>query len=1525
MNRRNFQQGFNGQQMKGKNNFAIIFLAFAFSILTGLTQAQTLGVYAFTGSNGCNSVEVTTQPSNATFGSYSSVNTNCENTSNIFERDAWNTATTINTSEYNQFSITPASGYVLNLTNITFTQEMSYNNSTTWALRSSVDNYTSNIATGTATTTSQTPSITLSGFTNLGATTFRLYIINANSSATNWSNDNVTLSGTVTLACTAPTAPGNPTSNSPQCATSGVTLTKSGSAPSGVTWYWQGTNSAGTNTANNATSTYNATTTGTYYIRAKNDADACWSESSGSIAVTVNQLPTITLGSNPSVCIGTTTANLTYSATTDSPDKYSIDYDATAESAGFTDVVNATLPSSPITLTVPSGATAGTYNYTVSVKNNTTTCTSAGTAKTITIAAPSTVTPGGPDIALQSASPSSITLSGASVGGSATTGAWSITSGGGSLSSTSQTSSPQTVTYTPAANYSGQVILTLTTNSGTCSSVNGTRTITVNPVTVQTFTTTSTWTAPFSVSQITVEAWGAGGGAGGSNASNGGSGGGGGAFSSITMSVTPQTTYSLQVGAGGSGGSPNTAGSAGGDSWFDNASTVLAKGGSGGGASGGAVGAGGNSGAGIGTTVYSGGNGGLGNGSGGGGGGSSAGTTANGNNGNNMSSGGAGGAAPTGGGAGANGNTTTNGHSATALGGGGAGGDDESDVSGGAGFRGQITLRWAASLSIGNNSVAEADVCGNTSNVPLHSFSLQGDNSSVTDVNFVTTGNYASTEITNFKLYYTNTNTFSTTNLLSTITSPTIAGTQTFPAFSLAVGAGNNKYLWITMDVASTVTNGHTIAVNGTSPSNITASVTATGSGSASGIHTLKPNASISLTSATGTNNQSVCINTAITNITYSVTDGGTGASVTGLPGGVAGAYNSGLVTISGTPSVTGTYNYSVNTTGTCTQTSATGTITVNALPTVGSTITPSSTVSAGTSVTLNGTGASTYTWTGGVADGVAFVPTSTTTYTVTGTDTNGCLNTSTRTITVLVGPEGTWTGLSSTDWFTASNWVGSVPTDTTDVVIPSNAPNMPTISSADGAECKSITIDSAAVLITSNSKNLDVYGNWTNNGTYTSNNGNITFKGTIQQTTFGHATTFSNLIINKSGLLSLNAPLIISDSLSLMKGIVETSNAVLQFLDNTTTSSGSDSSYVSGPVKKIGNDIFTFPLGDTSLTTGAYHPLSITAPSNSTDVFTAQYVAQRQFVSATPIMEMDSLESISDCEYWLLYREVGTSIVIPSLGWNSNSCNVGENEDLRLAGWNGTLWTSMGNASFTVNGSKGTIVGTNGINTNLLPIVLGRFGSFTLNTVGMDTLPSPYDTLKYRIYGASGIEGIYNSGTVVKFNHAQIADTGNTITVSFYGFPVPDSATSDSIKILFDINKFRRVSNLRAVHQDTISAMDSVYFFVDQRILALLNGTKRYQDQLPAPLDILLEGGITMSPNNDSSFDNFVVVSNVPLSSYHLQILDINSSLIFETSSLSQHWDGTNSGNDLVPVGNYFYHIDFDGHSVGGQFLVEY
>ena len=124
---------------------------------------------------------------------------------------------------------------------------------------------------------------------------------------------------------------------------------------------------------------------------------------------------------------------------------------------------------------------AGNFNYIVNTAGD---CTQTSATGTLTVDPLTTIIAGeaATDVVCQSATPVAITLSGAGFGGGATSAAWAITSGGGNLSNTSQTVNPQNITFTPAANYTGEVVLTLTSNApGTCAAVSATRTITVQP------------------------------------------------------------------------------------------------------------------------------------------------------------------------------------------------------------------------------------------------------------------------------------------------------------------------------------------------------------------------------------------------------------------------------------------------------------------------------------------------------------------------------------------------------------------------------------------------------------------------------------------------------------------------------------------------------------------------------------------------------------------------------------------------------------------------------------------------------------------------------------------------------------------------------------------------------------------------------------------------------------------------------------------------------------------------------------
>ncbi|MFM6934786.1 MAG: GEVED domain-containing protein, partial [Flavobacteriales bacterium] len=133
-------------------------------------------------------------------------------------------------------------------------------------------------ATGTSTTNSANP------YTVYGNGTY--YLRAYNSLYNLWAT---TSTSTVVSAFPTVTPPTAIIVNSPSCPSASLTM---GSAPAGVNYYWQGTNSAGFSTTNNATASYTASSTGTYYVRAQ-DANGCWSDNTSSL-VTVYTAPNAT-------------------------------------------------------------------------------------------------------------------------------------------------------------------------------------------------------------------------------------------------------------------------------------------------------------------------------------------------------------------------------------------------------------------------------------------------------------------------------------------------------------------------------------------------------------------------------------------------------------------------------------------------------------------------------------------------------------------------------------------------------------------------------------------------------------------------------------------------------------------------------------------------------------------------------------------------------------------------------------------------------------------------------------------------------------------------------------------------------------------------------------------------------------------------------------------------------------------------------------------------------------------------------
>lgn len=130
------------------------------------------------------------------------------------------------------------------------------------------------------------------------------------------------------------------------------------------------------------------------------------------------------------------------------------------------------------------------------------------------------------------------------------------------------------------------------------------------------------------------------------------------------------------------------------------------------------------------------------------------------------------------------------------------------------------------------------------------------------------------------------------------------------------------------------------------------------------------------------------------------------------------------------------------------------------------------------------------------------------------------------------------WNGTISVDWHLEGNWTGNVPDISSNVLIPSGTPYQPLISAS--ASCNNITILTGASLSVSLTHQLEVAGNWINDGSFNAANSTVILNGSDQSIAGSSVTTFHNLLINSAGTVELGINALISGDLDLTSGVID-------------------------------------------------------------------------------------------------------------------------------------------------------------------------------------------------------------------------------------------------------------------------------------------------------------------------------------------------------------------------------------------------
>lgn len=198
------------------------------------------------------------------------------------------------------------------------------------------------------------------------------------------------------------------------------------------------------------------------------------------------------------------------------------------------------------------------------------------------------------------------------------------------------------------------------------------------------------------------------------------------------------------------------------------------------------------------------------------------------------------------------------------------------------------------------------------------------------------------------------------------------------------------------------------------------------------------------------------------------------------------------------------------------------------------------------------------------------------------------------------------------------------------------------------------------------------------------------------------HPIVIDNLFLESGAETRLDHSVQINNSLVFDNGSnkINTTSGNLLILNNgatVTRDPANNRGFINGPMKKIGSQPFTFPVGKYEFDYGGdnYGPISISAPASNTDEFTAEYFhhspGREGYDTA---LHEPGFGGISAKEYWTLVRNNGTTNVQARLSYDSARSGAAYQYNLmQVAGWNGSQWKSWSSGGYTGNIAKGTVI----------------------------------------------------------------------------------------------------------------------------------------------------------------------------------------------------------------------------------------
>jgi hypothetical protein len=328
----------------------------------------------------------------------------------------------------------------------------------------------------------------------------------------------------------------------------------------------------------------------------------------------------------------------------------------------------------------------------------------------------------------------------------------------------------------------------------------------------------------------------------------------------------------------------------------------------------------------------------------------------------------------------------------------------------------------------------------------------------------------------------------------------------------------------------------------------------------------------------------------------------------------------------------------------------------------------------------------------------------------------NATCSVTSNSVALVVSSGNNWIGVTSTDWNTASNWCGGIPTATSDVTISSGTAFAPVVSAISSA--RNLSIGTGASVTVAAGGRLNLSGNLVNQGTLTASatTATIAFQGTTPQNV--DALTAANVIMNGVGGVVLTGQMVVTNTLTLTTGNISIGNFTLTV---TGSAPGSVNSHVI--TNGLGNyQLMAAGTGPTIIPiapdAAGYNPVTI---GNGGGL---NYVAKVSigFNSLYPIL--NTARAINR-QWSVLPSGLPSSNVSISLQYadadaNAQATPAGVQE---TAVYNGSLWSISSGSGITPTGTAAARVVTFGT-TQFGLMVVSSPGGFTypLATPSVDT-----------------------------------------------------------------------------------------------------------------------------------------------------------------------------------------------------------